>query len=723
MPVETFWDGLEHRVVAGDALHGAAVDLAPPAGVSPATVHRLLALEAHHLGRPELAGQTGAVAQQLLSRAAVTGESALAGAARARIAAVAAPALATRWRTRPPAPALRRVLDGHGDAVAGLAVDPDGPLLSVDAAGGVCARDAVTALPVAHPVTGPCGPVTAAGPDPVLAVAVAPDGGLVALAGPGGIVRVLAASGARVATLRGYPGEVTVLAFAEGPTGATRLLGTGADGAIRVWDVARGTTVHLTGHTGPVLTIAGTAAGRVVTGAADGTLRAWDTATGEALATLRTDAAVTGVAVTGPGELVAVTADGAVHAFTLAAGVPRDAVLLDSSPTAPATAVVAAGTGRALVTRADGAVELWRTDVPGGRTVLGGHGVAARAAAASTDGSLVATGDDHGRVLLWDPAATGIAGDEPVPAGAVDSVAVAAGLVVSAARDGGELVTRDLRTGEERWRSAGGPGGATHLWSDAGGTRVFAAAGGTVTEWHAVTGMPVGSAAPAGRVLTGRGTLVVLGDGDRVRVADARTARVLSTVTPPAPARHAALTPGGATVLLGSDDTLTAWRPAGGAPVTVPLPGARLTGIAIDDDGCHAVATDADGTAHVWDLGDTRPVAVRADPVQVSAVAAVTGHRAVTTGTGGDAVLWDLTSATVLGRAPLDAPLTALATAHGCVVAGDGWGDTHCLDLLDGAGEPVVVPVPRAGAPAQGPGTETVPEQPAGALRRLLGLG
>ncbi|MBN9734897.1 MULTISPECIES: PQQ-binding-like beta-propeller repeat protein [unclassified Pseudonocardia] len=730
MPVEMFWDGLEQRV-AGGALHDGAGDLTPPAGVSAAAVRRVLDLEAHHLRDPDLAGQAAGLPQQLLARAAVTGEDALAGAARARIESRGLSALATRWRTRPPSAALLRILDGHGDALTGLAVDPGGALLSVDASGGAVAWDPATGTPVAHPVTGPCGPERAAGPAPVLAVATTADGGLVAVAGSDDVVRVRAAGGAEVAALTGHTTPVTVLAFADAPSGATRLLGAALDGTALVWDVVRGTAVVLSGHDGPVRALVATASGRAVTGGDDGTLRAWDTTTGAQLATLQADAGVTGVAVTGPEELLAVTADGAVHGFVMTAGVPHDAVVLDRSG-APATAAGPAGPGRALATRADGTVELWWTGDEPGRVTLTGHGTAVRAAAANADGTLVATGDDHGRILLWDPAATAPAGDRPGLPEAVGAIVVAGGLIVSAARGTGELVALDLRTGDECWRCDGGPG---PVWSDTAGMRIFTASGGTVTERYAATGLAAGSVEVPGRVLAGRGTLVVVGDGDRVAVADARTGRIYRSATTGAPVRRAALTPGGSTVLLGADTALAAWRPAAGDPVVVPLPGSMLAAVAIDDEGCHAVAADADGRAHVWTVGTDRVTTVRADPVQLCAATAAGGHRAVTAGTGGTALLWDLTRAAVLVRTPLDAPLTALAAAHGSVVAGDACGDTHCLDLLDGVSATgPTIPVPRDGAAEPEPAPPVVPEQagapeqgapsgqPAPRLRRLLGL-
>ncbi|GAA1395382.1 hypothetical protein GCM10009613_44970 [Pseudonocardia kongjuensis] len=772
--------------------------------MTPEALRRVLDLEAHHLRDPDLAGRPAALPQQLLARAVATGENALAGAARHRIETRGLLVLATRWRTRPASAALRRILDGHGDAVTGLVLEPGGRLLSVDASGAVLAWDTTTGLAAGtDPVAGACGPRPALGSPRARALAVSDDGGLVAVAGAGDVVRVLAAHGAEVGTLTAPGADLGVLVFASTAGGATRLAGGAADGSVRIWDVIGGSPVTLTeGHTGPVRALAACGPGTVVSGGADGALRIWDVSTGSLLTGLDGDAAVTGLARTGPAELLVTTEDGGVHLLHLDAGAPERPERLGGGPAATAAA---GGTGSALVARADGAVELWRTgggsasgggaaggsaaggsaaggsaaggsargssasrssagdssasrssagggsagggsaDHPGGvrggtgssspdgaggrgsaddgtegaagaagrpggaPVVLTGHGAAVRAAALSPDGTIAATGDDHGRILLWDTTGVDGGGDRPGLPAAVGAIAVTGDLVVSAARDAGVLLARDRHTGDERWRCSTAAG---HVWSDTGGSRLFTVAGGTahrIDERHATTGVRAGSVGVDGAVLTGRGTLVVVGgsgqDADRVAVADARTGREFRSVRLPGPVRRAALTPGGSTVLLGSDTALVVWRTASGELLEAPLPGSQLAGVALDDDGCHAVAADADGRVHVWTVGAAAVTTLRADPVLLRAVAGLAGHRAVTAGSGGSVLLWDLAGAELLGRAPLDAPLTAVAAVAGTVAVGDACGDTHCLDVLEGA------PLPAGTIPEQGTRAAAIPGQ------------
>ncbi|MDT9136412.1 hypothetical protein RSW15_25090, partial [Escherichia coli] len=68
------------------------------------------------------------------------------------------------------------------------------------------------------------------------------------------------------------------------------------DGTARIWDPATGReTITLTGHDGPVLSVAfGQVAGRTVlaSGSADGDLRLWDPESGATLAVVTDDGGI-----------------------------------------------------------------------------------------------------------------------------------------------------------------------------------------------------------------------------------------------------------------------------------------------------------------------------------------------------------------------------------------------------------------------------------------------
>ncbi|MGH8887418.1 MAG: WD40 repeat domain-containing protein, partial [Egibacteraceae bacterium] len=68
-------------------------------------------------------------------------------------------------------------------------------------------------------------------------------------------------------------------AVAAAPDG--QVLSGGADGSVRVWDLATGKLIRaLEGHSGPVWAVAAAPDGQVLSGGDDGSVRVWDLATG-----------------------------------------------------------------------------------------------------------------------------------------------------------------------------------------------------------------------------------------------------------------------------------------------------------------------------------------------------------------------------------------------------------------------------------------------------------
>ena len=104
-------------------------------------------------------------------------------------------------------------------------------------------------------------------------VAQSPDGSLLAVGVEDRSVRVWdVKSGKERRTLRGHRDLVNSIAFS--PDG--RRLVTGSyDKSVRVWDVATGDVRVLSGHIGPVWTVAWIGPEQVVSGSSDGTVRLW----------------------------------------------------------------------------------------------------------------------------------------------------------------------------------------------------------------------------------------------------------------------------------------------------------------------------------------------------------------------------------------------------------------------------------------------------------------
>jgi WD40 repeat protein len=93
---------------------------------------------------------------------------------------------------------------------------------------------------------------------------------------------------ALVKELRGH--EDSVAALESVPSTATQILSGGADGSLRLWDVADGKTVRLMKHGGPITAIAVRRDGkRFASAGLDKTVRLWDPAEGKQLAELKGD--------------------------------------------------------------------------------------------------------------------------------------------------------------------------------------------------------------------------------------------------------------------------------------------------------------------------------------------------------------------------------------------------------------------------------------------------
>ena len=203
-----------------------AADLAAAGTPRAARLRGVLERTAHLLAPTEPAG---AVVDVLYSRVADDPDwgpqVAALGASRPR------PRLVNRWPLPDPAdPVLRRVLTGHAEAVAAVAIAPDGSWLASGGDDGtVRIWDAATGLEQAV-LTGHLGVVTA--------VAVAPDGSWLASGGRDRTVRIWdAATGRERAVLVGDTDMVTAVAVA--PDGSWLAVGSW-DGTVRIWDAATG---------------------------------------------------------------------------------------------------------------------------------------------------------------------------------------------------------------------------------------------------------------------------------------------------------------------------------------------------------------------------------------------------------------------------------------------------------------------------------------------------
>ncbi|MFD4872092.1 WD40 repeat domain-containing protein [Streptomyces sp. NPDC058420] len=237
----------------------------------------------------------------------------------------------------------------------------------------------------------------------------------------------------------GSSGGVDALTVVPLPGGTTLVAGAGDGGGVCLWDVADGRIVHgpLSGHADRVrsLTALPLADGRVLlaSGGDSGSIGLWDAVTGRPVLGpvanwLGEVTGMCGVSLAdGRTLLVTATSRGAVRLRDPATGEAVGRLNPSGRPIRSITAVPVSG-GHTLVAAVDtqGCVHMWDPAVddpwdPGAAVQLkdralsdAGHRVAAVVAVPTADGTLLATADDRGTVMLWDPA-TGTPVGEGLP--------------------------------------------------------------------------------------------------------------------------------------------------------------------------------------------------------------------------------------------------------------------------------------------------------------------
>ncbi len=291
--------------------------------------------------------------------------------------------------------------------------------------------------------------------------------------------------------------------------------------SIDVAALLAGRPAVLAGHGGEVYDLAWSADGaRLGSASADGTAIVWDAAAGrEAARLVGHDGEVNDVALSPDGALAATAGDdGTVRvwdarrpALERRLDLNRSAVFgVSWSPSGKAVAAVTTG-GLVVVVGADGR-ELWRAD----------HAAGLGAVRFFPDGTVVATGDDDGRIVLWD-AATGDAllgfdaHDDEVTTLAV---AAAGSLLASSSEHGGLAVWQIPERTMQWWQTE--PAGMIY------GT-AFAPAGDVLasTDDEGVTLWQVADGEPLGHVEDPGSTAVAFSSAGALAWASGETVRVL----------------------------------------------------------------------------------------------------------------------------------------------------------------------------------------------------
>jgi WD40 repeat protein len=236
-------------------------------------------------------------------------------------------------------------------------------------------------------------------PDPVLAVAVTPDGGRM-VTGSADTARVWD-TGTKAQLFRlGHAGAVVAVAVT--PDGARIVTGSD-DQSARVWDAStRAELFRLEGQDGPVIAVAITPDGsRIVTGAGN-VARVWDASTRAELFRLEGhERPVLAVAVTPDGSRI-VTGSEDKTARVWDARTGAELLRLEGHNGAVLAVAITPDGARIVTGSADKSARVWNGGALARSYPIDGHGGRVSAVAITPDGARIVTGSDDTTARVWD---------------------------------------------------------------------------------------------------------------------------------------------------------------------------------------------------------------------------------------------------------------------------------------------------------------------------------
>jgi WD40 repeat protein len=556
-----------------------------------------------------------------------------------------------------------------GTDVASVAVAPDGRTVALGGADGsvslwdVKARKALGSLPGTAPIvnvgfTRDGSTLLAASSDGALrlwdiaarrprgepfeagrtiaSAAVSPDGRLVAAGtdGEDGRVWLWDVATRKLRRLAGPEGSVDHVAFSPDSgtlaAGANDMPGHTVFGSVRLWDTATGKTTGEPQMTGTIAALAFSPVGHLLAPGGHvseefggpgghGELELWDPLRlRKPVASLSAGPDVTAIAFARDGRTLAVGQGGTTIRLRTTKGLKPSGPPLDGLGGA---SVAFSRDGHAIVGDAVGGARVWDLRDRGsfGRSIGGGQHQF-ESAAVSTDGRIVAAGDEGNVVRLADIAAGKVL--EPLRLGpskyaAVYAVAFSAdGRTLAAANsnDVVQLWNVHTRKAGDRLPSRGEGFGSTGLAFDPSGT-ILADGGGhgirfwSVPERKVVNKTFVGVDTVG---FVGAATLATADDHGRIRTWSVTRPTPIAPTRRPADAVDGrfAFSPDGRTVAIGNEaGQVWLWDRTGSKPL-IQLPGdvgSRVGGVAFTPDGAMLVVA-ADGGLSFWDARTGAPL-------------------------------------------------------------------------------------------------------------------
>ena len=585
------------------------------------------------------------------------------------------------WRIAPTAQARYSLLESLAQPVRGILATRSGQVTAVAYSPGgktlaAAYRDGTIRLwdPASHRLLS-----TATWGRGALALAFTSGGRALEIAGPAAVGAWNLASRTRIArqpladvTGVGVTGGRSVVFSPDG----TKLATGGDDGNVRLWDVATQQEIGAPMSSGlaPVAAVAFSPDGATVAAAgSDGTVQLWDVTTQHEVGTTMTASAagVGALAFSPDGRFLAAGGeDGNVRLWDLAAQAQEGATMATGAPVA---ALSFSANGTTLATAEKGAgeagggsTELWslatqeQTGAP--LSTQGSGGVSTLAFGPGA--GVLATGDEHGTITLWNPAgfhqspaaaAAGTPASLTASGGHPPAVLSTRGDVLAVSGEHGAVRFRNALTGRPIGRPVVSHHAVTGLAISPDGTTLAVTADG-LQLWSTATGQRIGASLPAAdaagpAAFSPDGRLVAaIGSDGKARLWNVATGQRVGGLMNAGAAgtgTAAAFGPDGSTLATAVGGGIRLWDVATqqeiGTPMTAGAGPAHA--LAFSPDGRTLATAGGDGTTRLWDVATQQeigtPMTVSQEPVYVVAFSR-DGSTLVTAGGDGIARSWDV---------------------------------------------------------------------------------
>ncbi|WP_437589434.1 AAA family ATPase [Sorangium sp. So ce1000] len=500
--------------------------------------------------------------------------------------------------------ALLRTLEGHTNAVAGVAMTQDG-------------RFAVSGswdktLKVWDLATGQLLRTLAGHADSVNGVAVTSDGRIAVSASSDKTLKVWnLVTGQFLRTLEGHTERVFGVAVTlDGRIAASA----SGDKTLKAWDLATGQLLRtLEGHTASVFGVAVTSDGHIaVSASSDDTLKVWDLATGQLLRTLQGhDFFVAGVAVTSDNRIaISASWDKTLKVWDLASGQllrtlqGHDFFVAGVAVTSDSRIVISASWDKTL--------KVWDLATGQLRRTLLGHASFVDGVAVTSDGRVAVSGSSDNTLKVWDLATAQLRRTFEGHTDGVYGVAMTPdGRIAVSASGDKTLKVWDLGTGQLLRTLQGHSLVVTGVAVTQDGRVAVSASDMLLRVWDLGTGQLLrtlqGHASFVdGVAVTSDGRVAVSGSWDKtLKVWDLAIGQLLRTLEGHTDdVKCVAVTPDGRIAVSGSlDKTLKVWDLATGKLLrTLEGHTDGVHGVAVRPDGRIAISASLDKTLKVWEL-------------------------------------------------------------------------------------------------------------------------